>query len=354
MLGKCGESSEMPLLVEHLNNVFQERTRVLKYKKWVVENKRCKYITVEEKASEVANQIHQSIKEKKVHLFVKRVQQAYLTNFLETMPEDTLLIMMDFAENLMCVAQSEVANKFYYRDIVSLFTAVVYRRINGKLLHRSYGVFCDDKSHDISHVMVALKAIRHAPSPRVIDVDTIPGDPFEGIKRVCYFTDGARQHFKSKNAMFLLGHHEQYFGTIGEWCFHASGHGKSPCDGIGAVLKRLVRRAQLKETYAPGDAPILTAQAIYQWSLSQPLMKTTVCFVDQEAVDEARDVLKQIACFCKPITDITLFHRFTQVGDGKITIRRTAQSEPSPEIDLAVKGNEEAEALVEVSQRILQ
>jgi hypothetical protein len=254
MLGECDECKELPLLVEHLNEALPDQARVLKYKQWDTQSRQCEYKVVERKTSEVVKDIRESVRDKKTHLFVKRIQTSFLTSFLESLPDDTLLLMMDFAENLMCVTQQEVAPKFYSREIVSLFTAVAYRRIDGRLCHRSYGVFSEDLQHDISHVMVALKAIRHAP-PRETGTDTIPGNPFDGVKRVCYFTDGARQHFKSRNAMFFLGYHEDLFGTKGEWFFHASGHGKSPCDGIGACLKRLVRRQQLKEIDAPQVHP---------------------------------------------------------------------------------------------------
>ena len=51
------------------------------------------------------------------------------------------------------------------------------------------------------------------------------------------------------------------FGIPAEWHFHATMHGKGPCDGIGGNLKRLAARASLQASY---NDPILTADALYQ------------------------------------------------------------------------------------------
>ena len=51
------------------------------------------------------------------------------------------------------------------------------------------------------------------------------------------------------------------FGIPAEWHFHATGHGKGPCDGIGGNLKRLTARASLQDS---SKDSILTADALYQ------------------------------------------------------------------------------------------
>ena len=79
----------------------------------------------------------------------------------------------------------------------------------------------------------------------------IPCDPFHKISRIIYFTEDARQHFKSRNATWFLGHHKEIIGVSGEWNFHASGHGKSPCDGVGASLKTAIRSHFLKGRTRP-------------------------------------------------------------------------------------------------------
>ena len=79
-------------------------------------------------------------------------------------------------------------------------------------------------------------------------------------RKMIYFTDGAAQHFKNKYNFINLLHHEMDLGIPAKWHFHATAHGKGPCDGIGGNLKRLTARASLQ---ASSKDLILTADALY-------------------------------------------------------------------------------------------
>ena len=68
------------------------------------------------------------------------------------------------------------------------------------------------------------------------------------------------------------------FGIPAEWHFHATAHGKGPCEGIGGNLKRLAARASLQ---ASSKDPILTADALYQWA-KKTLVETLVFFSPKE------------------------------------------------------------------------
>lgn len=57
-------------------------------------------------------------------------------------------------------------------------------------------------------------------------------------------------------------HHEDDFGLrVKSHNYFATSHGKSPCDGIGAVAKRVTRRAALQNA----DKPILTPKDMYNY-----------------------------------------------------------------------------------------
>lgn len=49
--------------------------------------------------------------------------------------------------------------------------------------------------------------------------------------------------------MINLCRHEDDFGVSAEWHFFATSHGKSPCDGIGGTMKRLVERRSMQAIY---------------------------------------------------------------------------------------------------------
>ena len=58
-------------------------------------------------------------------------------------------------------------------------------------------------------------------------------------------SDNAAQHFHSVKAMYWLSHLPSTFGWIDRvyWAFGCPGHGKGPWDGIGALIKTMLRHS---------------------------------------------------------------------------------------------------------------
>jgi len=59
-----------------------------------------------------------------------------------------------------------------------------------------------------------------------------------------------------------LAHHHQDFHIEASWSFSSSGHGKGPCDGVGAVAKSTATQHQLK---AGPNASFSTAKQFCDW-----------------------------------------------------------------------------------------
>jgi hypothetical protein len=60
------------------------------------------------------------------------------------------------------------------------------------------------------------------------------------------YSDGAASQYKNNYNIMNLSLHEEDFGIKAVWTFTSSGHGKSPCDGLGAVVKSAARKHLLK------------------------------------------------------------------------------------------------------------
>ena len=59
-----------------------------------------------------------------------------------------------------------------------------------------------------------------------------------------------------------MAHHHQDFHIEASWSFSASGHGKGPCDGVGAVTKSTATQHQLK---AGPNASFSTPKQFFEW-----------------------------------------------------------------------------------------
>jgi hypothetical protein len=75
--------------------------------------------------------------------------------------------------------------------------------------------------------------------------------------------DGAAGHFKNNYTLLNLKYHKKDFGLDAAWTFSASGHGKSPCDGIGATVKAAATRAALH-----GNSDAAFQKAFDFWSFT--------------------------------------------------------------------------------------
>lgn len=62
--------------------------------------------------------------------------------------------------------------------------------------------------------------------------------------------------------MYNLVHHQCDFKVKAAWTFSASGHGKGPCDGIGAVVKSMATQHLLK---GGPTASFTSAEEFFRW-----------------------------------------------------------------------------------------
>ena len=81
-----------------------------------------------------------------------------------------------------------------------------------------------------------------------------------------YFFDGCAGEYKNCKNFLNLCLHNSDFGVKCEWNIFATSHGKSPCDGIGGTVKRLVTRASLQR---PISNQILTADKMFEFCVEE-------------------------------------------------------------------------------------
>ena len=84
---------------------------------------------------------------------------------------------------------------------------------------------------------------------------------FPNIKFIEYFSDGCAGQYENFKNFLNLTHHQLDFNLAALCSFFATSHGKSPCDGIGGIVKRKLSRVSLaRET----TNPILTSLSAYE------------------------------------------------------------------------------------------
>lgn len=104
---------------------------------------------------------------------------------------------------------------------------------NSEVTHKSLIFLSDSTKHDTAAIYTIQKIL----------VPYLRNN--HKAKKLIYFSDSAKQHFKNKYQMINLIRHEEDFGIKAEWHVHATAHGKDALDSVGALFKREAARHSL-------------------------------------------------------------------------------------------------------------
>lgn len=137
------------------------------------------------------------------------------------------------------------------------------------------------------------------------------------MKRIIYYSDGAKQHFKNRFQIANLMNHETDFGVPADWHFHATAHGKNACDGIGATFKREATRASLQ---ASSLNPLTNANVLFEWA-QKNFSTIQIRFYSNEMHRRAERHLKKRFTEAKPVPNISTRHGFITLQNKDILIK---------------------------------
>lgn len=167
--------------------------------------------------------------------------------------------------------------------------------------HGSIVMISDDLKHDTATFYAYQKILhKHLSEKSIV------------ASKIIYFTDGAPQHFKNRFNFVNLFYYRDDFGTDAEFHFHATSHGKGPCDGLGGNLKRLARRASLQ---LPTSEAILSPKRLYDWAKSS-LKLTEIFYCSKDDIERERIKLQPRFDSAITIPGTKKYHAFIPKTEG--------------------------------------
>ena len=140
------------------------------------------------------------------------------------------------------------------------------------------------------------------------------------ISKIVYFSDGAASQYKNYKNFANLCHHKNDHAYEAEWNFFATSHGKSPCDGLGGTIKRLVARASLQ---AVTNNQILTPSQMFTWA-NQNIKGIKFFYVSSDDVQANAEQFQLEDRFSssKTVSGTRSHHSFVPVSSSKLEMRR--------------------------------
>lgn len=305
-LGGCEFCPGESKVEENLIKYFEENEiDEIKFDSWT-QTDRCALNTIILSTDDFVNELCQKLMKLKSHHFIAKEQSSFMKSLKNSLQKDEFLITCDFAENYAFVLQNSAQSFHWNNDQATIFTVVIYYKEFEKLEHKSIVIISDNLTHDTAAVYVYQNII--------IDYLKTNFHP----KKLYYFTDGAGQHFKNKNNFANLLAHLADFGIVAEWHFHATAHGKGPCDGVGASIKRNAARYSLQ---CSSENRILTAKALFDYT--KIYCKETVTFYSsKDAHLEATQNLKRRFDDAQTVPGTLQYHSFAVTEDNKLQLKK--------------------------------
>nr|CAH7750639.1 unnamed protein product [Callosobruchus chinensis] len=158
-------------------------------------------------------------------------QHSTMTYLKENLKESEIVVHCDFSENYLLKYAEETQSFHFGGSIkqISIHTVVVYTKVGGKTVPKSYCTLSDSLNHGPAAIWAHLTPI----------LNEYLNDGI--ILNIHFLSDSPATQYRNKHMFSYLTN--QLFTTYPNlkcavWNFHESGHGKGAPDGLGGLCKR--------------------------------------------------------------------------------------------------------------------
>ena len=300
---QCGECSSDITINEKLSPVksSENNDRLINWLQWksvrkeyLTKSKELKLLSSKEQEIENGNirELCDLLLEKAGtltgHLFTTTMQSKYYQE-VKSQPNQSLVLVSDFAENYTTFYQREISAVHFSRNQITVHPIVSFYKCQNdgcsqtKPVQENILCVSDDLTHDFHAVNTfQVQAVKYLRETRNLH--------FDNIKE---FSDGCVQQFKSRNTFNDISYSHEDFGVERERNFFSSNHGKSECDSAGGVFKVSTKKAVLWQ-----KAKVNCARDMYQYAVDNLTKKATEndkcnhhrrCFLLINNIDHDRD-----------------------------------------------------------------
>ncbi len=282
------------------------------YEKWKAlssseEDKGTRLFTITATKEEFITEFMKDLKEFRGHMARIQIQYSAVRFHEENLKDNSAIAQLDFGQSYTAKAHRAPQNAYFNEPQVTIHPIVLYT------LAKQYS-FCfisDSDKHDWAAVLVII-----AKFLQYIKEHIIPG-----LLAMLYVSDSPFTQYRNKYIFHELLQHYKKYGTEGEWLNLEAGHGKGPCDGLAAVIKRLADQA----VRSKGER-ILDAKSFFKWA-TEAGHNITYLWYGAEEVEAKRAEMEEIDPLAVPGTGKC--HAAKPAADGqKISIRETSCAGP--------------------------
>ena len=249
------------------------------------------------------------------HSLRAQTQHRVVRELREGMSEAEVTIQMDFAENWPVSYPESPQSVYYSKEPVTLHPAVIHYKVKEsdgtvKVKHKSLALVTDDRKHDTGAILAFMGYLSKFVQDELPNVSTIH-----------YVSDSPSSQYRNRGIFSLLAKHRDLFGVDATWTYFEAGHGKGPCDGVGAAAKRnadlLVKRNHLIENAA-------------DFAREGNALEGTVLYhcIPEEDVAAAREQVSELTCDQAVVGTMKVHAAVPATPNHSIAVRDTSCFKP--------------------------
>ena len=142
------------------------------------------------------------------------------------------------------------------------------------------------------------------------------------VIKVEYFLDGCAAQYKNYKNLLNLFYHKSDFGLDAIWSFFVTSHGKSPCDGIGGVVKRKLANESLSRLH---NNQILNAKDAFLYC-NENILGIKFFYAEANEVGLVRNNLQTRFQKGSTVPGTRSFHFFSSNAVGSISYKRVSSN----------------------------
>ncbi|CAG2248624.1 unnamed protein product [Mytilus edulis] len=161
-------------------------------------------------------------------------------------------------------------------------------------------------SDELSHTAAAVLAFLRSLLPKLHEL--VPN-----MSCVHYISDSPTSQYRNRYIFNVVAEHVSLFNVPASWQYFEAGHGKGPCDGVGAVAKRMADNAVKRDKHVIQDA-----KSFFAWA-SQSESSINYMWVGKDSIAQADIDIK--ATELKPIKGTMLLHAVFGHNESTIITR---------------------------------
>lgn len=268
---------------------------------------RSQFVVEKEKVSEILQELKLDLKPLTKHLFIAKHQQTQHTTLLKSLPKNTIVLDIDYSENVSTIYREAPQADHYNKKQFTLFPIVAQywkSEADDSPIREEFLLITDDLTHTEVQADILLHKVLMELKQREV---------YKENTWCIVFSDRCPTQFSNNHMAFILSQKMKF-----QWNFFGPRHGKNQSDTAGANFKTKLSNYILRTGQIISN---LKDFKQLQTDWEQPTNKSSRRTIMTATIEEIQQLKQHYKKSFTKMVGIKQYHQLTAVnGNGKLIL----------------------------------